>query len=168
MLTRLDPESAARLHPNDRQRVQRALEVRLITGQPMARLWGKRSDADMPRPVGVGLYMPREPLVERIAAKVSAMLEQGWIEETKRLEDQGLLDAVIEAGPIGYQHIREYLAGRTSYERMRDLAIVGTRQYAKRQMTWFRGVSYLQWFLYHPKTGYNVKDLISFIKDRFG
>ena len=168
LLKRLDPESAASLHPNDRQRVQRFLEVRILTGKGMHHHWRLQKEKGQINPSGIGLYVPRQILLQRIEQSVDSMLKAGWVEETQNLVEHELLDAVLAVGPIGYHAIREYLAGRTSYERMRDLAIVGTRQYAKRQMTWFRKVPYLQWFLYHPKTGYHVKDVLTFLNDRFG
>ena len=166
MLQRLDPKGAAHLHPNDQQRIQRFLEVRILTHQSMLDLWNKRPANPKP-PVAIGLRVERPLLVKRISDSVSRMLKSGWIEETQALKKQGLTSALQKVGPLGYSQVLEYLAGNINYEKMEETVAVITRRYAKRQMTWFRKVDYIQWFPFDPVSGYNVKQIKAFMKERF-
>ncbi len=167
LLARLDPRAAAYLHPNDRQRIQRFLEVRLLSGRSMLEHW--RQDAP-PQPVlrTVGLAVERGLLVERIQKRAQVCLRSGWIEETIELETQGLLPRVIELGPIGYREISHYLSGGISYETMEELICIATRQYAKRQMTWFRRAGYIEWFPFDRDSGYNIQCVTDFIMKELG
>jgi len=167
MLQRLDPRGAAHLHINDTQRVQRFLEVRILTGKSMLDAWSKQKNEFTP-PVVIGLQVPRPVLHRLIENSVNRMLRGGWIEETKRLQDRQLMSHVFEMGPLGYRQVHEYLANQLTYEKMEGNIVVATRRYAKRQMTWFRKVSYIQWFPFDPNSGYNVKDIMIFLGDRLG
>ena len=168
MLTRLDPAGAAHLHPNDSQRIQRFLEVRLLTGKGILTHWSAEAKAAGQRvmPVAIGLEVPRELLLARIEGRVHAMIAQGWVAETERLLEQGNLPEVLETGPIGYHQIAAFLAGESSYEEMVEKIIFATRRYAKRQMTWFRKTSYIQWFPFTANSGYNKVDIFDFVKGK--
>ncbi len=167
MLQRLDSKGAAHLHVNDTQRVQRFLEVRILTGKSMLDAWSKSREETTP-PVAIGLQVERPVLNGLIENSVNRMLRGGWIEETKALKDNQLMQYVFDSGPLGYRQVHEYLANELTYEKMEGSIVVATRRYAKRQMTWFRKVSYIQWFPFDPNSGYNVKDIMIFLGDRLG
>ncbi len=169
LLRRLDPEGAALLHPNDSQRVQRFLEVRLLTGRGIHANW-KAADRPLPAPlpITIGLNMERSLLKNKIAARVHAMLEEGWIEETRNLVHSGIMEFVAQRGPIGYRQIAGFLDGEYDKNTLVNMIIVATRRYAKRQMTWFQKVSHIQWFPFLAKSGYNISDILAFVNSKMG
>jgi len=168
LLARLDPEGAARLHPNDSQRIQRFLEIRLLTGRGMLSHWSEEAAVRTGRtnPIAIGLHVARPLLLERIASRVAAMLAEGWIAETERLRQSGLLTRVLAIGPIGYAQIAAFLEGHVNREDMVEKIIFATRQYAKRQMTWFRKSSFIQWFPFQVNSGYNKVDIFDFVNGK--
>src|SRR5690606_1453441 len=146
-LAAVDPASAAQLHPNHSQRIQRALEVHRLTGIPASELKG-RTGAWTVKPIGddyrivqFGLLPnSRQLLHERIARRFAAMLEQGLVEEVKRLRDRGDLSVDMPSiRAVGYRQVWGWLAGEYGVEEMRARAVAATRQLAKRQLTWLRG-----------------------------
>ncbi len=147
-LTRLDPETAQRLHPHDTYRILRALEVIAATGRPVSELWRAHRFQDCPyRVLKLGLHLPRAELHARIEARVAVMLEEGWLTEV-----EGLLARyppnLKPLQAIGYRHLSNYLLGRWSWEEALEWLRRDTRRYAKRQLTWFRADPEVQWF--HP------------------
>ena len=149
----IDPESAQRIHANDSQRVLRALEVWLVSGQSMTehRLRQQQQKAlatDLPYTVHAFAIAPqsRELLHQRIAWRFDQMLEQGFIAEVERLMQRGDLHADLPSmRAVGYRQVWEYLAGQSSYEDMREKGLAATRQLAKRQFTWLRSWPDLEW-----------------------
>jgi len=143
-LAAVDPVTAARLAPNDAQRIQRALEVFLLTGQPMsALLSASEREADTPyRFVPIALEpSDRAVLHARIAARFDAMLEAGFIDEVRQLRARGDLDPGLPSMRcVGYRQAWEYLDGAIDYATMRDKGIFATRQLCKRQLTWLRSM----------------------------
>ena len=139
-LAEVDPTAAAQIHPNDPQRVQRALEVFLLTGQPMTELWRSRSE---PLPYRT-LKLVRSPrdratLHQRIALRFEAMLEAGFEDEVRGLWQRGDLHPELPSmRSVGYRQMLQYLLGDHSYEEMSERAVIATRQLAKRQYTWLR------------------------------
>ncbi|HAW60864.1 MAG TPA: tRNA (adenosine(37)-N6)-dimethylallyltransferase MiaA [Pseudomonas sp.] len=156
-LARIDPESAARIHPNDPQRLVRALEVYRVSGSTMsehrARQRSQKAVADAPGS-GVLPYTvahlciapaQRSILHERIERRFLGMVEQGFIEEVEALRCRGdLHPGMPSIRSVGYRQVWEYLDGRSSRDEMVERGIVATRQLAKRQFTWLRswGESY--------------------------
>jgi len=145
-LKRVDPVAAARIHPNDLKRLVRALEVYELTGRPISELqtqWASRQSRH--RAVWVGLRWDREALNRRINARARAMIEAGWVEETRRLVETfgGLSQTAAEAA--GYQQILEHIAGRLSLEDALEQIKTATRQLARRQMKWFRRFPDVHW-----------------------
>jgi tRNA dimethylallyltransferase len=137
-LAERDPLTAAKLRPSDPQRVLRAYEVFEATGTPLAE-WQERPAApplDKAKVAGFVLDMPREALRARIAARFQTMLEQGGLEEARALE--GLDPALPAAKLLGLRPLQALAAGRLDRGEALDAAITATRQFAKRQMTWFR------------------------------
>ncbi|MFL9870586.1 tRNA (adenosine(37)-N6)-dimethylallyltransferase MiaA [Paraburkholderia megapolitana] len=148
-LATIDPETAARLAPNDSQRIQRALEVFLLAGQPMSALLAAPSREDTAasaathwRFVPVALEpSDRSVLHERIARRFDAMLANGFIDEVERLRARGDLHAGLPSMRcVGYRQAWEYLDGAVDYATMRDKGVFATRQLCKRQLTWLRSM----------------------------
>jgi len=145
-LAAVDPATAARLAPNDSQRIQRALEVFMLSGQPMSTLLAapatRTDDAERYRFVPVALEpSDRAVLHARIAARFDAMLAAGFIDEVKALRARGDLHAgMASMRCVGYRQAWEYLDGATDYDTMRDKGIFATRQLCKRQLTWLRSM----------------------------
>ena len=145
-LAGIDPPTAARLAPNDSQRIQRALEVFMLSGQPMSTLLAasarKPDDAARYRFVPVALEpSDRSVLHARIAQRFDAMLAAGFVDEVKALRARGDLNAGMPSMRcVGYRQVWEYLDGATDYDTMRDKGIFATRQLCKRQLTWLRSM----------------------------
>jgi tRNA dimethylallyltransferase len=146
-LNQVDPESAQRIHPNDTQRLQRALEVYEITGISMTELHLKaRRQQQMLSPVQlceIALVPPdRSRLHEQIAGRFQLMLGQGLVEEVSSLFERADLSPELPSmKSVGYRQVWQYLAGELTYDEMVNRAVIATRQLAKRQYTWLRGWS---------------------------
>ncbi|OHV09965.1 tRNA (adenosine(37)-N6)-dimethylallyltransferase MiaA [Kushneria phosphatilytica] len=141
-LARVDPESAARLHPNDPQRLLRALEVFRATGRPMGEHWRAQVPPALPfRPLNIGLVPgDRRVLHERIARRFDSMLAAGFVDEVQALRARGDLHAELPSiRSVGYRQFWQGLDQGLGLDAMREQGIVATRQLAKRQMTWLRG-----------------------------
>ncbi len=142
-LTRLDPESGARLQPTDTQRIQRALEVVRLTGRPMSDYWRAGRDGALPyRLLPIALVpADRALLHEYIAQRFDAMLGAGLIDEVRALREKYWLDATMPSMRcVGYRQVWGYLEGECRRDEMRDRSVFATRQLAKRQLTWLRGM----------------------------
>ena len=140
-LATLDPVAAARIGPNDAQRVQRALEVIELTGRPLSEQQRGGSGERFPWRVLKLALLPtdRAPLHERIAQRFDAMLADGFLEEVRALRARGDLHADLPAiRAVGYRQAWEHLDGQTDAAEFRDRGIFATRQLAKRQITWLR------------------------------
>lgn len=147
-LAEVDPTTAARIHPNDPQRIQRALEVWELSGQPMSAFHAQVRPADFPwHPVHLVLApADRAVLRERIARRFHTMLAAGLVEEVEALRMRGDLHAGLPSmRAVGYRQVWEFLEGTLSYDEMVEKAITATRQLAKRQMTWLRSLSGAHW-----------------------
>jgi tRNA dimethylallyltransferase len=141
-LAAVDPEAATRIHPNDPQRISRALEVYRLTGIPMSQ-WVKQPTRNLPyQPILLGLVpSDRGVLHDRIAQRFESMLKNGLVEEVRRLYMRGDLTADKPAiRAVGYRQVWQYLNGELDYEGMLVKGIVATRQLAKRQLTWLRSM----------------------------
>jgi tRNA dimethylallyltransferase len=142
-LARLDPVTAARLKPADAQRIQRALEVCRLTGKPMADLLGRAGQADLPyRVIRLALEPgDRAVLHRRISERFDAMLTAGLVDEVRHLREKYRLDPALPSMRcVGYRQAWQYLDGEIDYAVMREKGIAATRQLAKRQLTWLRGM----------------------------
>jgi tRNA dimethylallyltransferase len=140
-LQRVDPEAAARIAPSDRQRIQRALEVHALTRRPITEL--QRAGAEGPRARVLALALvpdDRADLAVRIERRFDAMVAAGFVHEVEQLRARGDLTSDLPAmRAVGYRQLWRYLDGEASWQDAREKAIVATRQYAKRQLTWLRG-----------------------------
>lgn len=144
-LRKVDPISAATIHPNNVRRVIRALEIYYQAGKPRNE-FENIGPADIPYNAAVvGLTMDREQLYQRINARVDSMMEEGLLEEVKQLYQLGLRNCQsIQA--IGYKEIYQYLDGEISLETAVEKLKQNSRRYAKRQLTWFRNKMEVKWF----------------------
>ncbi|MFA5561397.1 MAG: tRNA (adenosine(37)-N6)-dimethylallyltransferase MiaA [Eubacteriales bacterium] len=148
ILSSVDPESAAAIHPNNIRRVIRALEIYQTTGLPKSH-WDRQSAGANPAMelLVLGLrFQDRELLYRRIDSRVEQMLAQGLLEETNALLDKGLLSPAYTAGQaIGYKELARYLRGEMSFADAVQSLKTATRHYAKRQMTWFSAQPDIVW-----------------------
>ncbi len=139
ILARVDAESAARLHANDTPKIIRAIEVSLLGGRPMAEQWrDPRKPLDGFDVLCLGLTPPREALYERIKVRTRRMFADGLAEETRQLLGEGVPRTARPFGALGYAQCVCYVDGQCSLEEAVESAVVETRRYAKRQLTWFR------------------------------
>jgi tRNA dimethylallyltransferase len=140
-LAEVDSSTAARLHPNDRRRVIRALEVALLTGTPLSAF---QTGHDRPAPPGVAVFAldrPREELRDRIDRRVVAMFEAGLVDEVRRLISGPRPLHRVPAQGVGYREVVDLIAGRCTEAQAIEQVQLRTRQFAKRQRTWFRGLA---------------------------
>ncbi|MCE9566305.1 MAG: tRNA (adenosine(37)-N6)-dimethylallyltransferase MiaA [Planctomycetes bacterium] len=152
-LATVDPKTATRLHPNDVRRVVRALEVHALTGKPIS-AWQQTWDTpaftehpeQAPTPVripAVVLELPREVLYERINKRVEVMLASGWLDEVRQLKALPRPLSRESRQALGYRELLAHLDGGNDWEATVELIRIHTRQFAKRQLTWFRHLTQL-------------------------
>jgi tRNA dimethylallyltransferase len=145
-LKTLDPDYAKTVHPNDRVRITRALEVIELTGSPFSLLASDHSFKKQEfTPLKICLYHEREMLYERINIRSIKMFESGLIEETENLLKNGYSPELKPFKSIGYRHAIDYLENRMSYDQSIELLQRDTRRYAKRQITWFKADPEMLW-----------------------
>ncbi len=140
-LAEVDAEAAERIHPNDPQRISRALEVYEMTGTAMSQLQKEKKAEPLPYQVLKLALIPsdRALLHQRIEKRFSQMLEQGLIDEVKTLRNRGDLHQDLPAiRAVGYRQVWDYLDGIIDYTEMQERGVIATRQLAKRQLTWLR------------------------------
>ncbi len=142
-LSQVDPIAAEKIHPRDRVRTLRALEVFYVTGRPISEQQGE-NPPDYPI-LQIGLDCDAKALTRRIKQRTEKMVETGLVEEVEALGkkygwDLPLLDT------LGYGEMKQYFAGEISLSEAKDLIVLHTRQFAKRQRTWFRAYSQIEWF----------------------
>ncbi|WP_439107378.1 tRNA (adenosine(37)-N6)-dimethylallyltransferase MiaA [Congregibacter sp.] len=148
-LAKVDPESAARIHPNHSQRLSRALEVYRLTGRTMTALHAQQSDSllDVDDVLAVAIAPEdRQVLHRRIELRFEKMMEAGFLDEVQRLRERGDLRTDLPAiRAVGYRQLWAHLDGECSLEEARELGVIATRQLAKRQFTWLRKWPDLKW-----------------------
>ncbi len=173
-LERVDPAAAARIHVNDPQRIQRALEVYRVTGEPITRLQQSRRSAFTGVDVLEVAVAPfdRAALHQRIEARFRHMLAAGFLDEVGALRKRGDLSAEHPSmRAVGYRQAWSYLAGQCGFEEAQQQAIAATRQLAKRQLTWLKRLMNVTWFdSMHPDVAsmiFNALSLNGFDKGGF-
>jgi tRNA dimethylallyltransferase len=140
-LAAVDPVAAARIHPNNVRRVVRALEVHQLTGRPISEWqtqWGPRAAEPAAVPRCLWLDVPRDELYARINSRVRSMMEGGWIDEVRRLRALPRPLSKEASQALGYREVAEYLDRGGDLEATIDRIQTLSRQFAKRQLTWFR------------------------------
>jgi len=155
-LAAIDPQAAGRIHTNDPQRIQRALEVFALTGRPISEFHQQEQSDTLPyRVLKLGLIpADRAALHAQIEQRFGQMLAAGLVDEVRALFSRGDLTAELPAmRAVGYRQVWAFLAGKSGYDAMVEQAIVATRQYAKRQLTWLRSETGLEsWPAGQPQT----------------
>jgi tRNA dimethylallyltransferase len=148
-LSEVDPFAASRIHPNDSQRIQRALEIHEATGQSMSVLCGLTAKVPLPYKIIKIILAPtdRIRLHEQLRLRFLSMLEHGLIEEVEQLYQRGDLNAAKPSiRMVGYRQVWHYLTGGGEYHSMVEDSITATRRLAKRQVTWLRAEHNADWF----------------------
>lgn len=155
ILQRLDPTAAGRIHPNDKNKTMRAVEVRLIEGRPLSALFERgRAPLTGFRPIKLGLDPPRELLNARLNARTQALFERGLVDEVRQLLAAGISSGAKPFESLGYKQALQVVEGSLGLEQALESTRLETRQYAKRQLTWFRkeqGVYWLAGFGNEPQ-----------------
>ena len=148
-LATIDPDAAEKIHPNDPQRILRAMEVYLKTGETLTAHFQQQSAQPLPYPI-IKLILhteDRKIIHNRIKQRFLEMLEAGLIEEVRSLYERGDLNAALPAmRMVGYRQIWRYFEHKLTYEEMVQHSIIATRQLAKRQVTWLRKEKNAVWF----------------------
>ena len=151
-LKRCDPESAARIHPNDTYRLLRAIEIVRSTGKTwsgfIAEHQGQKKSSPKANIVKIGLDRDRNELYQRIEQRVENMISSGLLAEVKELLALGYSRNLQSMQSLGYRHMLNHLDGEWSWEKALELLARDTRRYAKRQFTWFKADPEIVWF--HP------------------
>ncbi len=149
-LKQVDPDATSWIHPNDRQRIIRALEVFTLTGKRMSQWQGDHRFGESPfESLRIGLNRDREELYGLINSRCEEMVASGLIEEVRWLTDNGYGSDLNPLQSVGYHHIDLYLRGEMSLEESLSQMKQDTRRLAKRQLTWFRADKEIRWF--HPE-----------------
>ena len=142
-LRELDPTAAEKITVNDQRRIVRALEVIELTGRPFSAQLPDYQEVEST--IHLGLSMDRAILHERIATRVHLMWEHGWVDEVIRLLDAGLAEGKTASRAIGYAQIQRHLAGELTAAEAKEETTIRTRQFARRQDTWFRRDPRIHW-----------------------
>jgi tRNA dimethylallyltransferase len=146
-LSRRDPPSARRLPPGDTQRILRALEVLEVSGRPLSEWISASVDESVSIPaVRIGLTLSRTVLYDRIASRVGEMVRQGWVDEVSRLLADWKDPDLPAFQAIGYRQIARHLLEGWSLEEAIEDTVGATLRFSKRQMTWFRKDTEIEWF----------------------
>jgi tRNA dimethylallyltransferase len=156
-----DPVSYERIARQNPRRVIRAVEVIRLTGQPFSAQradWRPSSLTSPPTPLHFGLARSAADLHQRIAARVDSMFRRGWVAETEQLLQRGLAQNQTALQALGYRQIAEHLRGERSLPETVELVKIRTRQFAKRQMTWFRRQLQLNWISLQPRS--DVEEIV--------
>lgn len=158
-LSEVDPELAEKIHPNDRQRIIRALEVYRLTHTPLSR-WQSRHRFQATRypSIKVFLFRDRQEMYERIDRRVHWMMAQGFLDEVRQLLAMGYSPALKSLQSLGYKQLIQHLSGQCSMDEAIHQIKRATRHYAKRQLTWFRGDPEFSWL--HADDGQELVDFI--------
>ncbi|NHC33384.1 tRNA (adenosine(37)-N6)-dimethylallyltransferase MiaA [Scytonema millei] len=143
MLQQVDPLAATKIHPNDPTRTVRALEVFYVTGRPISTQQGE--DPPLYPILQIGLDCESNALTQRISQRTEQMVADGLVAEVESLCQKYRMDLHL-LNTLGYQEFKQYLAGDLSLEEAKKLTVLHTRQFAKRQRTWFRAYPQIEWF----------------------
>jgi tRNA dimethylallyltransferase len=148
LLRRLDPAAASRIAARDTQKIIRAIEMRLLGGKPVGEIHGAgRNPLEGYKVTKIGLNPPREALYARINARTVQMLHAGWVQEVRNLMAMGLPPTAKPFQFIGYSELRRHIEGEVSEQSATEKIQQTTRQFAKRQLTWFRRENNVGWLV---------------------
>ncbi len=157
-LRKIDPETAAKLHPNDEKRIIRALEVYHLTGRTISE---KKTESlgslQGYKYVMFGLDVPRKMLYERINTNIEKMFKEGLVKAVEELSDKNI--SITASKALGIKEVKMFLKNKISLEETKEELKKNTRRYAKRQLTWFRGDKRIVWVNADRETGEVVEDI---------
>ncbi|MDQ7048994.1 MAG: tRNA (adenosine(37)-N6)-dimethylallyltransferase MiaA [Enterobacterales bacterium] len=148
-LASIDAVSAKRLHPNDTQRITRAIEVYQMSGKSLSQLHAEQQTRQLPNPLLSIALAPKErsQLDQRIIQRFEQMMQRGFLQEVEGLYQRGDLNLdCASMRSVGYRQLWQHLAGEMKLDDALDKALIATRQLAKRQYTWLRSWPKIQWF----------------------
>ncbi|HYL78373.1 MAG TPA: tRNA (adenosine(37)-N6)-dimethylallyltransferase MiaA [Bryobacteraceae bacterium] len=146
ILSRLDPVAAARIHANDKNKLIRALEVRLVEGKPITAMFEQGRDPLTGfRPIKIGLSPPREMLYRRLDARAERIFEEGLLEEVRGILARGVPRDAKPFESLGYKQALQVVEGQLTMQQALESTQQETRRYAKRQLTWFRKEQNVHW-----------------------
>ena len=151
-LVKLDQAAAMKIHPNNSQRIIRALEVCLAANEKFSDLQRKKLPKLNFRVLKFGINKPRAQLYDDINRRVDQMFSDGLVEEVSGLLDRGYKKSLNSLNSVGYKEVIDYLEGSIDFETCVDLVKQNSRRYAKRQLTWFRADHGIKWFSIPDKT----------------
>lgn len=160
-LQKIDPEGAAKIHPNDNQRILRLMEVYLITGKPLNELQKKNIPPANFEALYYGLIIERDELYKRINDRVDRMVEDGLLAEVANLRVEGYLPSLNSLNTVGYKEFFQYFDGELSFDETLENIKMNSRRYAKRQITWFKADDRIKWI--DVNTDKSKADLINMI-----
>lgn len=169
-LAEVDPIAASKIHPNDRRRVIRALEVYYQTGEPISSLQTAEAGKSKWDLLLIGLTMDRDLLYRRIEQRVDRMVEDGLVEEVRHLLLSGHSRDLFSMQSLGYREIASYLKGEIPLEEAIALVKRNTRRFAKRQMTWFRRDEGIVWLELGESTDKSraVEEIARMVEGKWG
>ena len=145
-LIECDYTFARKVHPNDKQRIFRGVEVYRYTGKPISSFYNRKRGFETRDTLYVGLYMERDELKRRIDERVDKMIKAGFIEEVNNLRQMGYDPDLNSMKSIGYMELNEYIDGKLGLVEAIEKVKIETKRFAKRQMTWFRRNKRIHWF----------------------
>ncbi len=146
LLKEIDPSSAKKIHPNDLKRIIRALEVYHLCGEPLSEIQKTGKAVKKYKYLLIGLNRERDELYERVEARVDKMFDEGLVEEVKTLLDEGYSSELSSFQALGYKEVAQHLKGKFDLEEAKEKVKKNTRNFAKRQMTYFRKNKEIKWF----------------------
>ena len=167
-LAQADPVTFERIDHRNRRRVIRAVEVIRLTAKPFSTQradWQASTKKSCKQPIFIGLTRPIAELHSRIASRVESMFEAGLVEETRSLLASGLSENPTAMQALGYRQVVEYLNDRRSLSETIELVKIRTRQFAKRQMTWFKRQAIVDWISLGPDISANVSTVRLHLED---
>jgi tRNA dimethylallyltransferase len=140
-LKEIDPSVSKKIHPNDRYRIIRAIEIYQITGKNMS-FWQNQKPEKTLNDFGKIFYFilmrERNQIYERIEKRIEKMFENGWIDEVKKLREESFENDLKFKAPIGYKEIIDYLDGKYNLEETKKMIVKKTKEYARKQIIWFK------------------------------
>ncbi len=158
-LKEADPDFADRIHPNDKQRILRGLEVYRQTGKPISFYFETNRGCGSSETLYIGLYEERDVLRSKIDMRVDNMIRSGFVEEVRTIRNMGYGSHLKSMRSIGYNEINSYLDGEITLADSIEKIKLETKRYAKRQMTWFRKNKKINWF--KPSRIDQIRDIIN-------
>lgn len=165
-LAECDPVFASRIHPNDRQRILRGLEVFRQSGRPLSSFFGNTVRRISENTVFIGLRVERNDLRARISRRVDAMMRSGLVEEVESLRGRGYGPDLKSMKSIGYAEVNLFLDGHIEKSELAEKIKINTARYAKRQMTWFGKNNLIQWVA--PEEKSKIFDIVLKWKETVG